>query len=153
MKHLPLLAIASSIAVLPQANARDSVSIGIGISSSRYYGPGYPRYSPPGYYSQHCPPYPIYTTPVYTPPPAPIYYAPPVAPIYPGQPVYTPLPPPVNLDVVRVQATLRQRKYYAGSVDGLNGPATQAAIRAYQLDRCLDVTGRIDAVLLADLGL
>lgn len=153
MKHLPSLVIASSIAILPQANARDSISIGIGIGPGRCYGPGYPRYSPPGYYSHHCPPYPIYTAPVYITPPPPVYYTPPVAPIYPGQPVYTPLPSPVNRDVIRVQATLRQRKYYNGSVDGLNGPATQAAIRAYQLDRGLDVTGRIDAVLLADLGL
>jgi peptidoglycan hydrolase-like protein with peptidoglycan-binding domain len=38
-------------------------------------------------------------------------------------------------------------------VDGMNGPMTQAAIRAYQLDRGLPVTGRIDALLISDLGL
>jgi peptidoglycan hydrolase-like protein with peptidoglycan-binding domain len=55
--------------------------------------------------------------------------------------------------VAQVQAALQQRKYYHGRVDGIFGPATEAAIRAYQLDRSLRVTGKIDATLLSDLGL
>ena len=55
--------------------------------------------------------------------------------------------------VIQVQAALRQRKYYTGAIDGLLGPGTQAAIRAYQVDRNLPVTGKLDPELISDLGL
>jgi peptidoglycan hydrolase-like protein with peptidoglycan-binding domain len=37
-------------------------------------------------------------------------------------------------------------------VDGISGPETQNAIRSYQIDRGLPVTGRIDSEFLSDLG-
>jgi peptidoglycan hydrolase-like protein with peptidoglycan-binding domain len=55
--------------------------------------------------------------------------------------------------MAQVQENLRRMGYYRGQVDGLSGPSTRAAIRAYQIDRGLQVTGRIDSELLEDLGL
>ncbi len=53
---------------------------------------------------------------------------------------------------VDVQVALKRRGYYYGSIDGTVGPATRAAIRAYQRDRRLAMTGRIDTSLLRSLG-
>lgn len=53
---------------------------------------------------------------------------------------------------VDVQRELRRRGYYRGAIDGDAGPGTRAAIRAYQDDRGLAVTGRIDRSLLRALG-
>lgn len=52
-----------------------------------------------------------------------------------------------------VQEALKRRGYYKGSVDGDIGPASRSAIRAYQSDRGLSVTGRIDRSLLEALGI
>lgn len=52
-----------------------------------------------------------------------------------------------------VQSALRRRGYYYGPVDGDIGPGSRAAIRAYQRDRGLAVTGRIDSSLLRSLGI
>ena len=157
MKTLSLFASAALLGMLPQAQARDHVSVGIGFSA----GPGWGRgcYSRPYYYDPYyyAAPYPVYTTPVYVAPPAPVYYYPPpgypAAPVYQGSPVSAAQYPPVDNQTLRVQAALRQRKYYQGAIDGLSGPGTQAAIRAYQVDRGFPVTGRIDSNLLSDLGL
>jgi hypothetical protein len=54
---------------------------------------------------------------------------------------------------VDVQRELRRRGYYRGSIDGDIGPASRAAIRSYQADRGLRVTGRIDSSLLRSLGI
>ena len=54
--------------------------------------------------------------------------------------------------VVDVQRELRRRGYYRGSIDGDAGPQTRAAIRSYQADRGLSVTGRIDSRLVRSLG-
>jgi hypothetical protein len=54
---------------------------------------------------------------------------------------------------VDVQRELRRRGFYRGAIDGDIGPATRAAIRAFQADRGLRVTGRIDASLLRSLGI
>ena len=54
---------------------------------------------------------------------------------------------------VDVQRELRRRGYYRGSIDGDVGPGTRAAIRAYQYDRGLSATGRIDRSLLRSLGI
>lgn len=54
---------------------------------------------------------------------------------------------------VDVQRELRRRGYYHGSLDGDVGPGTRSAIRAYQYDRGLAVTGRIDRSLLHSLGI
>jgi hypothetical protein len=52
---------------------------------------------------------------------------------------------------VDVQLALKRRGYYHGSVDGDVGPQTRAAIRAYQAEHGLRVTGVIDEVLLRSL--
>jgi Putative peptidoglycan binding domain len=54
---------------------------------------------------------------------------------------------------VDVQSELRRRGYYRGAIDGDIGPASRAAIRAYQYDHGLSGTGRIDSRLLRSLGI
>ena len=62
-----------------------------------------------------------------------------------------------NLDpgqvIVNVQNALREQGYYRDQVDGLIGPNTRAALRAYQQDQGLPVTGAIDGPTLQTLGL
>jgi hypothetical protein len=48
-------------------------------------------------------------------------------------------------DVKGVQQTLRDRGYSPGPIDGVLGSRTRAAIRQYQKDENLPVTGRLDA--------
>ena len=48
-------------------------------------------------------------------------------------------------DVRETQQTLRDKGYYAGPIDGILGSRTRAAIRQYQKDENLPVTGRLDA--------
>jgi hypothetical protein len=50
-----------------------------------------------------------------------------------------------------VQRALRRQGYYYGSVDGIIGSGSRSAIRAYQRDRGLLITGRIDRALLRSL--
>lgn len=52
-----------------------------------------------------------------------------------------------------VQRALRRHGYYHGGIDGDVGPQTRAAIRSYQYDRGMAVTGRIDTSLLRALGI
>ena len=52
-----------------------------------------------------------------------------------------------------VQRALKRRGYYNGGIDGDIGPASRSAIRSYQEDRGLSVTGRIDRSLLNALGI
>jgi hypothetical protein len=52
-----------------------------------------------------------------------------------------------------VQEELTRRGYDPGGVDGVIGPQTRSAIVAFQEDRDLPVTGRIDRSLLRALGL
>ena len=52
---------------------------------------------------------------------------------------------------IQVQAALRKLGYYTGSIDGLMGPATQTAIRTFQIDHGLSVTGKIDDKLEREL--
>jgi len=56
-----------------------------------------------------------------------------------------------NSLAVDVQRALRSRGYYYGSIDGVIGSGSRSAIRAYQRDRGLLVTGRIDRDLLRSL--
>ena len=51
----------------------------------------------------------------------------------------------------QVQQALRTRGYYKGRIDGDIGAGSRAAIRAYQQDRGLGVTGRVDTALLRSL--
>jgi peptidoglycan hydrolase-like protein with peptidoglycan-binding domain len=53
----------------------------------------------------------------------------------------------------QVQQELARDGYYQGPIDGILGPATQAAIAAYQRDNGLRVTGTINSHLLDALDL
>ena len=145
-----------------------SISVGISTGPVYRYDNGYryrtPYYAGPRYYNSapYCPPPAVYVAPpVYAPPVyAPPVYAPPVyaaPPVYQGLPAssanYGLLAPSGNHLVAHVQEKLRGYGYYRGAVDGLTGAGTRSAIRAYQVDRGIRVTGRIDEELLSDLGL
>jgi len=52
-----------------------------------------------------------------------------------------------------VQRELRARGYYGGAIDGAIGPRSREAIRAYQSDYGLHITGDINRQLLDSLGL
>jgi hypothetical protein len=54
--------------------------------------------------------------------------------------------------VSQVQAALARKGYYRGAIDGSLGPATQNALRQYQRNHGLDVTGRIDRPVIVALG-
>jgi Putative peptidoglycan binding domain len=54
---------------------------------------------------------------------------------------------------VDVQRALARRGFYRGGIDGDVGPGTRAAIRGYQYNHGLEVTGRIDGTLLRSLGI
>jgi peptidoglycan hydrolase-like protein with peptidoglycan-binding domain len=53
----------------------------------------------------------------------------------------------------QVQRKLKRLGYYDGGVDGEIGPVTRRAIRGYQEENGLEITGRIDQPLLRALGL
>lgn len=108
--------------------------------SPGYYN--YPYYG--GYY-----PYGYYNNPTYA---ASNAYYPDYTMTAPG--VFASPPTLVAGDVVaNVQRFLRYRGFYRGPVDGLSGPATRAAIRAYAASVGLPPTGVIDARLLISMQL
>ena len=53
--------------------------------------------------------------------------------------------------IAKIQALLTQRGYNPGSADGKMGPQTKNAIRAFQKDAGLPVTGEVDTSLLSAL--
>jgi hypothetical protein len=55
-------------------------------------------------------------------------------------------------DVAAAQQRLKDRGYYSGPVDGVMGPRTAAALRAYQRDHGLSATGRLDSKTASALG-
>jgi hypothetical protein len=55
--------------------------------------------------------------------------------------------------VAQVQRRLAQSGYYRGAIDGVMGPRTRAAIRAYERSRGLRVDGVISQQLIATMGL
>jgi len=57
------------------------------------------------------------------------------------------MPAPTS-DVAAAQQRLKDRGYYSGPVDGVIGPNTEAALRAYQRDQRLTVTGKLDSQTL-----
>jgi len=82
---------------------------------------------------------------------APYYYAP--DPYY-----YGPAPVVVGREVggglvVDVQRSLARKGYYRGVIDGDLGPRTRAAIREWQIDCRLPVTGQLDTPTLRSLAL
>jgi peptidoglycan hydrolase-like protein with peptidoglycan-binding domain len=64
--------------------------------------------------------------------------------------VPTPPPSPGN-DVAAAQQRLKERGYYPGPIDGVLGPDTAAALRTYQRDARLQVTGILDSQTLRAL--
>ena len=54
--------------------------------------------------------------------------------------------------VVRVQTQLARTGYYHGAIDGVMGPRTRAAIRAYERTHGLPVDGMITGRLTATMG-
>jgi peptidoglycan hydrolase-like protein with peptidoglycan-binding domain len=62
-----------------------------------------------------------------------------------------PEPKPSGL-VYDVQVKLRERGYYHGPLDGVAGPASREAARAFRYDAGLPVSGAIDEDLLARLS-
>lgn len=54
-------------------------------------------------------------------------------------------------NVARVQTALNARGYNAGPADGVMGPSTRSAIRTYQADAGLPVTGQVSAELVRRL--
>jgi hypothetical protein len=63
---------------------------------------------------------------------------------------YNGLPP--DQIVADVQGALQQLGYYRYDIDGVLGPETQEAIKKYQRDHGLPVTGGIDGRTLASMG-
>jgi len=60
--------------------------------------------------------------------------------------------PTGDRELVRsVQRELQVRGYYKGGIDGIVGPNTRAAVRAFQRDAGFDVTGTVDQRLLTEL--
>jgi len=103
-------------------------------------------YSSPYYYNSYYRPY---DRPYYAP-----YYAP--APVVYGSAVTVVRPVTVRAagpSTYEVQRELARRGYYGGALDGAIGPRTRAAIRTYQVDRGLPVTGQVDGNLLRSLRL
>ena len=110
------------------------VSVGFYGPGPRYYAPyGYPRYYAPAYYGAPA-----------------VVYSRPVVVERETRVVSAAAPARVETDV---QRELARRGYYGGVIDGDIGPQTRAAIRAYQVDKGLPVTGRIDGNLLRSLRL
>jgi peptidoglycan hydrolase-like protein with peptidoglycan-binding domain len=63
-------------------------------------------------------------------------------------------PPAVSRDLTQqVQTRLQQDGSYTGQVDGVWGPATEAAVRSYQQKHNLTATGQLDSNTLASLNL
>lgn len=50
------------------------------------------------------------------------------------------------MDVSEIQARLNELGYDSGEVDGIMGPITEAAIKAFQADRGLDVDGIVGPI-------
>jgi hypothetical protein len=56
-------------------------------------------------------------------------------------------------DVVVLQQKLRELGYLESRADGIFGPVTEAAVRAYQSDHGLETTGIVDKQTIGGLGL
>lgn len=56
-------------------------------------------------------------------------------------------------DIMTVQSRLAMRGYYNGNIDGLYGPMTVSAVREFQRDEGLPVTGRLTVGTLDELDL
>lgn len=87
------------------------------------------------------------------------YYGPYYGPSYYDGPSYSTAPVVVGHEVggsgiaVDAQRALANKGYYRGVIDGVMGPRARAAIRAWQADCGLPVTGDLDARTLRSLAL
>jgi len=97
-----------------------------------YWGGGWGGWGP-SFGVSFVAPVPVYRT-VYVAQPAPSYAS------YSAPALY------------RAQARLARLGYYPGPIDGDFGPMTSRAIRSYQVDYGLPVTGRLDYRTRASLG-
>jgi peptidoglycan hydrolase-like protein with peptidoglycan-binding domain len=66
--------------------------------------------------------------------------------------VPVPFHPTSDPAVQQVQGILKDLNFYAGAVDGIPGPATTKAIENYQRKMGLTPSGKIDQMLLSQLG-
>ncbi len=60
---------------------------------------------------------------------------------------------PSYAQVRKAQQRLKSRGYQPGSADGMIGPQTIAALRRYQSNNGLTVTGKVDSDTLDSLGI
>ena len=60
--------------------------------------------------------------------------------------------PTLTETITQAQEALKAAGYHFGEPDGKSGPATTAAIKKFQGDRHLPVTGKLDSITLAALG-
>src|SRR5690349_19501984 len=62
--------------------------------------------------------------------------------------------PKIDQDaILQMQQTLNDAGYHLGEPDGKLGPSTTAALKKFQTDRHLPVTGKLDSITLAALGI
>jgi peptidoglycan hydrolase-like protein with peptidoglycan-binding domain len=64
----------------------------------------------------------------------------------------SPAPALPSATVSAAQRSLQEKGFYKGNVDGAMTPETQAAIREYQKNSNLNVTGQLDQATLSSLG-
>ena len=174
----PLLGLALTLGSVGIASAGPRIFISTGSSRgycaprSNYYAPSVSYVSSnsyrncrPSYYSRpsYYAPVPVYSYPTYYsgyPYSSSFYSSPSIGVSLSTAPIYTSYSRSVRSSgyddddlAIGVQRALSRRGYYKGGIDGEVGPGTRAAIRQYQYDRRLEVTGRIDRSLLRSLGL
>ena len=58
-----------------------------------------------------------------------------------------------NQTILQAQQALRNNGYHLGEPDGKPGPSTTAAVKKFQTDRHLPVTGKLDSLTLGALGI
>lgn len=85
------------------------------------------------------------------PPTEPV--APPVSDVFAGTPYETAPPDVQQRIVIGAQTTLARSGYYRSGIDGVFGPGTEFALRAYQSRIGLPATGRLDMETLSALRL
>ena len=121
-------------------------SIGIGFPFYGGYYPYYPGYYSAGFYPSGYGYYPASYGYGYSPYSG-SYYG---APVH-GRPVYG--RGYRGSTIARVQERLARSGYYSGTIDGIMGPRTRSAIRAYERRHGLPADGAIDSRLLEIMGL
>jgi hypothetical protein len=147
-----LLILTAMLAITPKAEAGPRIAVNLNIPIG---GVGF-GFCPPVYCAEEPKRYPEYVVE----PPQPKFYPQYVVdpPVFVERPVvierpYVVTTPSANRQVLQVQAVLKNKGYYNKIVDGVFGQETQIAIRNFQLDSGMTVTGRIDSNLIQAIGL